>query len=240
MATFIQPNAIADALNASNPPNPMHPYYPVEVEIANYLANKWHFGMLLLIFGSGCGVVLGATYTAVKKIRPDIRNAELWTIIWFVMSGAIHTFFEGYYVWNWRELAGLQGLFAQLWKEYAYSDSRYLTMDSQVLCLESITVVCKAELGTRVVLTMCLQVVWGPGCFLVAWLILNKHPLRYPVQMLISMGQMYGAVCYYATSLVDAYILDKHYSRPEAYYFWCYFVGTNFFWIVIPLCKAFE
>lgn len=32
-------------------------------------------------------------------------------------------------------------MFGQLWKEYALSDSRYLTQDPFVLCMESITAV---------------------------------------------------------------------------------------------------
>lgn len=35
-----------------------------------------------------------------------------------------------------------QDLFGQLWKEYAFSDSRYLTSDPFVLCMETVTAVC--------------------------------------------------------------------------------------------------
>ena len=37
------------------------------------------------------------------------------------------------------------------------------------------------------------------------------------------------------SSMFDHYLLNRSYSRPEAYYFWCYFVLMNAFWIVIPL-----
>lgn len=33
-------------------------------------------------------------------------------------------------------------LFAQLWKEYTLSDSRYLTLDVFTVCVETITAVC--------------------------------------------------------------------------------------------------
>jgi cholestenol delta-isomerase len=39
-------------------------------------------------------------------------------------------------------LASSQAFLAQLWKEYALSDSRYLTSDPLVLCMEACTVVC--------------------------------------------------------------------------------------------------
>jgi cholestenol delta-isomerase len=34
--------------------------------------------------------------------------------------------------------------------------------------------------------------------------------------------------------MFDHYILDRTYTRPEAAYFWGYFVLMNSFWIVIP------
>lgn len=58
--------------------------------------------------------------------------------------------------------------------------------------------------------------------------------MRYPLQAIVSLGQVYGDVLYYATSLFDHYYKELSYCRPEAYYFWFYFVFMNFIWIVIP------
>jgi cholestenol delta-isomerase len=69
-----------------------------------------------------------------------------------------------------------------------------------------------------------------------AYFIATSHPLRYPLQAIVSLGQLYGDVLYYATCLFDHYLMNIAYSRPEAYYFWVYFVGMNAFWIVIPGC----
>lgn len=60
------------------------------------------------------------------------------------------------------------------------------------------------------------------------------HPLRHPLQAMVSLGQIYGDILYYATSLFDHYYLGITYSRPEAYYFWGYYFLMNFFWIVFP------
>jgi cholestenol Delta-isomerase len=109
-------------------------------------------------------------------------------------------------------------LFGQLWKEYSLSDSRYLTQNAFVLCMETIT-----------------AVFWGPLSFLSASLIAFNHPLRFPMQAIVSLGQLYGDVLYYATSMFDEFIYGMRYYRPEAYYFWMYFVFMNIFWIVIPL-----
>ncbi|GME33244.1 ebp domain-containing protein [Neofusicoccum parvum] len=123
-----------------------------------------------------------------------------------------------FYVYNFRTLGGSRHLFGQLWKEYSLSDSRYLTKDPFVLCMESITAVC-----------------WGPLSFIVAHMITTEHPLRYPLQAIVSLGQLYGDVLYYATAMFDHYVSNLNYTRPESYYFWVYFVFMNAFWIVIPI-----
>lgn len=114
----------------------------------------------------------------------------------------------------------MNDLFGQLWKEYSLSDSRYQTQNAFVLCMETITAVC-----------------WGPLSFLLAYFITVNHPLRHPFQALVSTGQLYGDVLYYATSLFDFYILGLEYSRPEPAIFWGYFVLMNAFWIVFPGSK---
>ena len=77
------------------------------------------------------------------------------------LGGSIHLFFEGmclylfnyctmaerslfpgYFAYNHTSMPGKQDILGQLWKEYSYSDSRYLTSDPFVLCMETITAVC--------------------------------------------------------------------------------------------------
>lgn len=52
-------------------------------------------------------------------------------------------------MYNFRTLGGSRHLFGQLWKEYSLSDSRYLTKDPFVLCMESITAVSDLVLQRR-------------------------------------------------------------------------------------------
>ena len=47
----------------------------------------------------------------------------------------------GYFAFNHANMPGKQDLFGQLWKEYSFSDSRYLTSDPFVLCMETVTAV---------------------------------------------------------------------------------------------------
>lgn len=64
------------------------------------------------------------------------------------------------------------------------------------------------------------------------------HPMRHPLQALVSLGQIYGDVLYFATSMFDHYHKGLAYCRPEPYYFWFYYVFMNAIWIVIPGCKS--
>ncbi|KAF7905052.1 uncharacterized protein EAF01_005573 [Botrytis porri] len=205
------------APNATALPLPFHPYYPLDLEIPHYLANQWDTLTLVSIFAAGCTAIFSSTYLLVMRVRPRISTADLLTVLWFVLCGCIHLFFEGYYAYNFRRMPLMQDLFGQLWKEYSLSDSRYQTQDAFVLCMETITAVC-----------------WGPSSFILAAMIATDHSLRYPLQAIISLGQLYGDVLYYATCLFDFYILGLEYSRPEPAIFWGYFVFMNSFWIVIP------
>lgn len=199
---------------------PVHPYYPLDATIADYAANEWSVPALLGVFFGVCTALFTSTYFVAKSINSKLTSGELTTIMWFVLSGSIHLFFEGYYAANFATLGGKQTLIGQMWKEYAFSDSRYLTQNSFVLCMETVTAVC-----------------WGPGCLLLAALVSLRHPLRYPLQLVVSMGQFYGDVLYYATCAFDHSIMGISYSRPETFYFWFYFILMNAFWIVIPGCK---
>jgi len=194
-----------------------HPFYPVEIDVVGYLANDWSVPALLGFFAAGWGVILVITELLVRRHNPNLPGWEKAAIQWFVLTGTIHLFFEGYFSLNHARMGGMQDFFGQLWKEYSLSDSRYLTSDPFVLCMETVT-----------------AFLWGPLSFVVAWLITVQHPLRYPLQAVVSIGQIYGDILYYATSMFDHYHKGLTYCRPEAYYFWCYYFFMNFIWIVIP------
>ncbi|OQV06014.1 hypothetical protein CLAIMM_10657 [Cladophialophora immunda] len=195
----------------------LHPFYPAGVEIINFSANDKNVVQLLAIFGIGCAVILSAAWFTTSSFAPRLKATEKWTVLWFCLSGCIHLFFEGYFAYNHKHIGRAQDLFAQFWKEYALSDSRYLTSDPFVVCMEAITAAC-----------------WGPLSLLMIYFITSSHPSRYPLQAIVSLGQIYGDVLYYATSMFDHYYKGLSYSRPEAYYFWFYFFFMNFIWIIFP------
>lgn len=120
---------------------PAHPYYPLGVHIVGYAANELGLLVLLASFGAGCAAIFTASYVLVSRVRPSLPISEVMTLFWFMLCTGIHFFFEGYFAVNFYRMGGLQTLFGQLWKEYAKSDSRYLTMDPFVVCMETITAV---------------------------------------------------------------------------------------------------
>nr|OQO26760.1 hypothetical protein B0A51_05644 [Rachicladosporium sp. CCFEE 5018] len=211
--------AAALALNktANSVLYPPHPYYPLDALVNGYVENKDGVPYLLTLFFGACAILFTATYFVGQSVTPKLNRVELFSTMWFVLSGAIHLIFEGYYALNFADMGEKQTILGQLWKEYAFSDSRYLTQNAFVLCMESVT-----------------AAFWGPGCLIVAYMIVVRHPMRYPLQMLVSGGQFYGDVLYYATCGFDHFVWGKTYARPEPFYFWFYFFFMNFIWIVIP------
>lgn len=195
-----------------------HPYFPAGVEIPGYVANSLPLPMLLSSFFSGIAVIWAATYVLVTRTRPNITRSDLATSLWFGMCGCIHLFFEGYFAYNFHHMGSRTHIFGQLWREYSLSDSRYLTQDSFVTCMETIT-----------------AAFWGPLSFVCTYFIATNHPLRHPLQIIISLGQLYGDILYYATCTFDNWVKFTSYCRPETFYFFAYYLLCNAFWIVIPL-----
>ncbi|KAL2824126.1 Emopamil-binding protein [Aspergillus cavernicola] len=200
-----------------------HPYYPVNARINDYAPNETSVLGLLFTASVGTTALLGATFMLSSWLWPNLKKADRIAVLWFILSGTVHCFFEGYFMINHARMASGQGFFAQLWKEYALSDSRYMTADTLVLCMETITVL-----------------LWGPLCFVVAYSILSSHSLRHPLQIIVCMAHLYGDALYYATSLYDDYVHGRPYCRPEPVYFWVYYFLMNFIWIVVPFFYLYQ
>ena len=194
-----------------------HPYFPLGVELQDFAPNTISGPVLVAYFAAGSSAILATAFALLSRTSPSLRRKDVATALWFTLSGCIHLFFEGYFAYNYDRMASRVDLFGQLWKEYALSDSRYLTQDSFVVTMESVTAFC-----------------WGPLSFLCVYFIAAGHPLRHPLQLIISLGQVYGDVLYYATCTFAALTQGIRFCRPEDFYFWAYYFLCNAFWIVIP------
>ncbi|KAJ5161240.1 hypothetical protein N7492_006632 [Penicillium capsulatum] len=188
-----------------------HEYYPRWIQLPHFAPNEDSVISLIARFGALWAAVIVGAFLLARQLRPTMKLSDRVAFTWMCLTGFIHLFFEGHFVLNHKALAGGQSLFSQLWKEYSLSDSRYLTSDAFLISMEAVT-----------------AFAWGPIAFLIAYCIAVRHPLRHALQIIISTGQVYGDVLYYATSL-----LDESYCRPEGYYFWFYYFFFNFIWMVV-------
>ncbi|KAJ9150792.1 3-beta-hydroxysteroid-Delta(8), Delta(7)-isomerase 2 [Pleurostoma richardsiae] len=195
-----------------------HPYYPLDAVVPGYVANSISTPALIASFAAGCTVILSSACRLVQKKNPSLPRGEVAAALWFILCGFIHFFFEGYFAYNFHRTGSRTDLFGQLWKEYSLSDSRYMTQDAFIVCMETIT-----------------AVFWGPLSFVCAYAIVVDHPVRYSLQSIVSLGQLYGDVLYYATNQYERAMTELVFCRPEGVYFWAYYVMMNAFWIVIPL-----
>ncbi|KAK1751714.1 Emopamil-binding protein [Echria macrotheca] len=156
-----------------------------------------------------------------------MSTADQLCLCWFVLCGLLHCFFEGFWISNHQSLATSQSFFAHLWKEYALSDARYMISDPFVLTVETLTVY-----------------IWGPLSFLTAFIIASgskkTRKIREILQIIVSVGHLYGVALYFGT----CYFAEQHtgvsYSRPEWLYYWVYYVGLNILWAIVPTVLLFS
>ncbi|KUI60758.1 3-beta-hydroxysteroid-Delta(8),Delta(7)-isomerase [Cytospora mali] len=194
-----------------------HPYYPQYAEIPDYVPNTSSVIELMMRFGCFLTITIVTALWIATRFNANLRLFDKLVFGWFVLCGTLHCFFEGYFVYNQAGLAGSQDLFSQLWKEYALSDSRYLTEDPFMLCVEAITVM-----------------IWGPLCFTTAVSIARNGSLRHPLQIIVSVAHLYGVALYYSTCYINERYRGLVYSRPEPLYYWVYYFGFNAPWVVVP------
>jgi cholestenol delta-isomerase len=137
--------------------DPEHPFFPAHVKVPGYVATSLPTTALLTIFFGALAAILTTSKVFLKWSNLILSKGEVWTASWFILCGFIHLFFEGmicsyhlvdyipyllmhclgYFSYNSLAMGSRTDLFGQLWKEYALSDSRYMTRDPFVICMES-------------------------------------------------------------------------------------------------------
>ncbi len=192
-----------------------HPYYPLGLALPGYAPMSLSFAAVLAAFFGAAAAVGAATWAAAARgAARGLPRAERLIACWLVATGMIHLIIEGYVVVTpgfYKDTRGV--LLADIWKEYSQADSRYLTRDAFVIGMEAVT-----------------AFLWGPLAPLAAYGYVRQRPWRYTLAIVVSVGQIYGDVLYYATCWLEGFA----HSRPEPYYFWGYFVIVNAIWIVVP------
>ncbi|KAK3842845.1 MAG: Emopamil binding protein-domain-containing protein [Linnemannia gamsii] len=193
-----------------------HPYFPRDLVLDHYVPNTNTVFQTLVYVGIGflsvAALVLALGYS--RRNTTLQRNKDKFAFFWFILSGMLNIFFEAYYEYNHATLAGDNHPVAQVWKEYALSDSRYLSSDSFVRVVETIT-----------------TLVWGPLSMYCAWSVYHNSPSRHIVQLMLSVGQLYSCTLYYATSIFEG----SPHCDPDPYYYYIYFWSFNAPWLMTPL-----
>ncbi|KAK3357364.1 Emopamil-binding protein [Lasiosphaeria hispida] len=206
-----------------------HPYYPPGVHIpGGYSPNTLAISTLLGAFSMVTVAIVAVVQLFAKHVNPAMRKSDQLTLAWFTLCAFLHCLFEGYFISNHERIAASQDLFAQLWKEYALSDSRYMTSDPFMLCIETLTVF-----------------IWGPLSIVTAVLIIrekgsNTSRLRHILQSVVSVGHLYGVALYYGTCYFEERYKGVSYNRPEFLYYWTYYVGLNSPWAIVPAVLIYQ
>ncbi|KAI3357705.1 hypothetical protein L3Q82_016112 [Scortum barcoo] len=204
-------------MDASPGAGALHPYWPRDLLLPTYVANDRSMSEILTFLFSVSGAFLLMTWL-ISGRRGATGRLGTWrrlAVCWFAVCGFIHGVIEGWFSLYYDIIPGDQSFLSQLWKEYSKGDSRYVIADNFTVCMETVT-----------------AWLWGPFSFWAVFAFLTNKPYRFVLQLIISLGQLYGAVLYFFTEHRDGY---AHSELGHPVYFWFYFVFMNVLWIVIPL-----
>lgn len=199
----------------------VHPFYPRQLHLPNYVPNNRSVLQLLTMFFGALSVALVGLWFFMGTSRHlDGRFLCKLKISWFFLCGLIHVILEGHFALFYRTILQESTFLAECWKEYGQGDSRYISGDTFMVCMESIT-----------------AFVDGPLAFLAVYAFMSNKPYRYTVQLILSLFQLYGDVLYFATEVKEGFI---HGPLWHPLYFWFYFVFLNLFWIIVPFICIIE
>ncbi|KAG8428923.1 hypothetical protein GDO86_018860 [Hymenochirus boettgeri] len=190
-----------------------HPYWPQDLQLKGYRPNERPMWEILFFLFSVSGALLVGMWLLTGR-DSGMSCARRLGICWFTVCGFIHGVIEGWFALYYRDIPGDQAFLSQLWKEYSKGDSRYVGADNFTVCMETIT-----------------AWAWGPLSILTVISFLKRQPHRFVLQLIVSLGQLYGDVLYFYTEYRDGF---THSEMWHPLYFWFYFVFMNSIWIIIP------
>ncbi|KAJ1830917.1 hypothetical protein LPJ70_006822, partial [Coemansia sp. RSA 2708] len=187
-----------------------HPYFPRDAALAHYVPSAFNVGEAFMTLGSAVGLIMFVSAVLIRQSPRQFSCKDKFVVVWMLVCAGIHMVLEGYFSFNHKNLAGMQTVLADLWREYAHSDSRYLTSDPFTVIMEGITAVFD-----------------GSFAVVAAYGVLTDSPIRHPAQLVTSLMQLYGNVLYMGINCMEGF----RYTNPHPYYFYGYFVLMNAFWI---------
>ncbi|KAK0386242.1 hypothetical protein NLU13_6079 [Sarocladium strictum] len=196
-----------------------HPYSPQSAVIPGWIPNETPILHLAAEFAAlaGGAVILALLFARQCPSWHGLRSIDVFAVAWFALCGFLHCFFEGYFVHHQGRLAGMQTLFAQLWKYYSLADSRYITLDNFTVVIEFLT-----------------ALIWGPLSWLTVYSITARSPSRHILQIIMCVAHIYGVVLYFGTEYRNEKLTGDSASLPDFLFYWVYYVGFNIVWAFVP------
>ncbi|CAH6785744.1 3-beta-hydroxysteroid-Delta(8),Delta(7)-isomerase [Phodopus roborovskii] len=199
----------------ANSMGPLHPYWPRHLKLDNFVPNDLPTCHILVCLFSVSGVLMVITW--LLSSRASVVPLGIWrrlALCWFAVCTFIHLVIEGWFSLYHDILLEDQAFLSQLWKEYSKGDSRYILNDGFIVSMETIT-----------------AFLWGPLSLWVVIAFLRQKPFRFILQLVVSVGQIYGDVLYFLTEHRDGF---QHGELGHPLHFWFYFVVMNGIWLVVP------
>ncbi|KAI9128799.1 hypothetical protein K1719_000282 [Acacia pycnantha] len=189
-----------------------HPYEPKDLQLPGYVPVVLSMSTIVGVYGVASLLVASFIWILSGRLG-KITKIDRVLMCWWAFTGLTHIILEGYFVFS-PELYKdkTANYLAEVWKEYSKGDSRYIARDTAIVSVEGIT-----------------SVLEGPASLLAVYAIASGKPYSYILQFAISIGQLYGTAVYYIAAILEG---DKFAS--STFYYYAYYIGANFSWIVIP------
>ncbi|KAJ2775919.1 hypothetical protein IWQ57_000076 [Coemansia nantahalensis] len=196
-----------------------HPYYPRDAALPHYAPSTLDIYGAFAVLGGAIAAVGLLSVVLIARAQKRLSCKDKAVVVWMMVCVGIHMVLEGYFSFNHKRLAGMDTVLADLWREYAHGDSRYLTSDPFTVIMEGITAVFDGSMAA-----------------VAAYGILADSPVRHPAQLVTSLAQLYGNVLYMGINFMEGF---RH-TNPHPFYFYGYFVLMNAVWIVVPANLAYD
>ncbi|CAF1043638.1 unnamed protein product [Didymodactylos carnosus] len=190
-----------------------HPFTPAKLILDDYVPNT-HSGQTLFMIFIAFQLLLFILLWQLTKKR-DTPFSSLIQIFWFTFNGILHLIFQGYFALQHRTLVSETNIFAQSLKQYAVADSRYVTNDLTVICIEILH-----------------AFLLGPLCILTAIFVYRHSPSRYVLILIISTSHLFGCIMFFLHEYLESF---SHVPHDNQIYFYGYFIGINSIWFVFPI-----
>lgn len=196
------------------------------------LAHEWEFSLLLSGFFLNPYVILSFVLAALVKwwfcssaLFQKLSVRDQWTAEWYWWNAWFyHMVLDGF--------AGSLHLVPVVLHQYQIMDKRFVTEHSVP--------------WTVGMVELCFM---GPMCLLVYWLIVQRHPLRFPMEILVASFQIMGMIVFVYAEIYEGQLnvpaLDPvgqpgnrwanvKFNQYHLTYYWFGFWFCNHVWLIIP------